>query len=57
MKFKRIGGRKEIILPDGFESSETESKPQDALIIAVARAYLWKDMLESGKVSSQLSQM
>ena len=39
------GGRKEIALPDG---AQTPRRPDDALVKALARAFRWKRMLESG---------
>ena len=50
MKFKRRGGRREIILPPGFE--EREHKPPTALQIALARAFSWKRMLDTGETES-----
>lgn len=39
------GGRKEMMLP---ENTPAQSRPDDALIKALARAFRWKRMLESG---------
>ena len=39
------GGRKEMQLPDG---APTQRRPDDALVKALARAFRWKRMLESG---------
>ncbi|MBN2713586.1 MAG: hypothetical protein JXR97_14290 [Planctomycetes bacterium] len=50
MKFKRRGGRREIILPPGFE--EREYKPPTALQIALARAFSWRRMLDTGETES-----
>ena len=55
IKFKRRRGRKEIILPpDGLTPDGPAAKPdaQSALVVAVARAHLWRDPLESGRVKS-----
>ena len=53
MKIKRRGGRKEIIVPQSLESV-MPSRPvyQEALVIALARAHRWKELLESGKYGS-----
>lgn len=50
IKLKRQGGRREIILPPGFE--ERESKPPTPLQIALARAFLWRRMLDTGESES-----
>ncbi len=53
MKFKKRGGRKLIIAPDGLESRQAQSTDaQDALVIALARAHCWKEFLETGKITS-----
>jgi len=53
MKMKRRGGRKEIIVPQSLQSV-MPSRPvyQEALVVALARAHRWKEMLESGKYGS-----
>ena len=43
------GGRKEMQLPEG---ASTPRRPDDALVKALARAYRWKRMLESGEFTS-----
>ncbi len=48
MKFKRRGGRKEIILPPGTQPE----KPPTALQLALARAFRWQKMLDDGDVNS-----
>jgi hypothetical protein len=47
MGFKRRGGRKRIVAPDGSEIAPT-SKPQPdgALVKALARAWRWQRMLD-----------
>ncbi len=42
----RRGGRKEMVLPEG---APTQRRPDDALVKALARAFRWKRMLESGE--------
>ena len=46
MAFKKRGGRKEIVLPDG--TAPTTDEPT-SLAKAVARAFRWQEMLESGE--------
>ncbi len=43
------GGRKEMVLPDGAEQTR---KPDNALVKALARAFRWKRMLESGEFAT-----
>lgn len=43
------GGRKEMALPEGVEQSR---KPDNTLAKALARAFRWKRMLESGEFAS-----
>ena len=43
------GGRKEMQLPEG---ASTPRRPDDALVKALARAFRWKRMLESGEFAS-----
>ena len=51
MKFRRIGGRKTIILPDHI-ADQTRCTTDDPLIIAIARAHRWQELLDSGKIRS-----
>lgn len=43
------GGRKEMQLPEG---APTQRRPDSALVKALARAFRWKRMLESGEFAS-----
>jgi len=55
MVMKKRGGRKEIILPEGFAPQGSPArKPatQESLVIAIARAHRWKALLESGRFRS-----
>ncbi len=45
----RRGGRKAIALPDGTSAPR---RPDDALVKALARAFRWKRMLESGEFAT-----
>ncbi|MDK9723137.1 MAG: hypothetical protein OEL53_18395 [Rhodospirillales bacterium] len=53
MTIRRIGGRKQIIVPEGDGVAERRgSKPDEALLKALARAFKWKRMIEDGQVRS-----
>jgi len=49
MKLKKRAGRKEIVLPRGVTG---KVPAQEAMVRAVARAWKWQGMLESGEVAS-----
>ena len=52
-KFKRTGGRKQIIAPEGAESAFLPAaKQDDALVRAVVRWHRWQGMLDTGQVAS-----
>jgi len=51
MKMKKRGGRKEITVPTGLDGV-MENGRGNAFAIAIARAYCWLEMLESGKYRS-----
>ncbi|MCM8595143.1 hypothetical protein [Accumulibacter sp.] len=49
MTFKRRGGRKVIVLPDGTQGNPMPSATIDnAMIKAIARAFRWQRLLENG---------
>jgi hypothetical protein len=48
-KFVKRGGRKEMLLPD---SASQARKPDNTLVKALARAFRWKRMLESGEFAT-----
>ena len=53
MAWKRRGGRKVIIAPDGGDAwAPTKPRPDETLIRALARAHRWKRMLEEGRYRS-----
>jgi hypothetical protein len=53
MTWKRRGGQKVIIAPDGGDAwASTKARPDEALIRALARAHRWKRMLEAGRSAS-----
>jgi hypothetical protein len=50
MTWKRCGGRKVIIAPDGGDAwAPAKPRPDETLIRALVRARRWKRMLEAGK--------
>lgn len=51
MRFRRRCGRKEIIMPPGV-SDASQSPPPNPLALALARAFRWQEMIESGEVES-----
>jgi len=51
MEFKVRGGRKEIVLPPDAATAEPP-KPQQPLVLALAKAHQWQKMIESGDVGS-----
>ena len=53
MTWKRRGGQKVIIAPDGSDAwAPTKARPDETLIRALARAHRWNRMLEAGKFCS-----
>ena len=48
-RIAKRGGRKAMILPEGVEQAR---KPDNTLVKALARAFRWKRMLESGEFAS-----
>jgi len=53
MAFRKAGGRKEIILPEGADAAgPPRPQPQRPLVVALAKAFRWQEMMECGKVKS-----
>jgi hypothetical protein len=53
MQWKRRGGRKVIIAPDGSDAwAPAKPRPDETLIRALTRAHRWKRMLEDGRYRS-----
>lgn len=49
---RQRGGRKEIVLPDGSNSETVRPQFENTLIKALARAFRWKRMLETGEFAT-----
>ena len=50
---RRRGGRKLVLAPDGAEVTAPVTRHVDnAMVKAIARAFRWRDMLESGEYST-----
>ncbi|CAA7615194.1 hypothetical protein [Magnetospirillum sp. SS-4] len=53
MTFRRIGGRKRIVLPDGsLYNPETRVSVDSPIVRSLARAFRWRQLLESGRHAS-----
>lgn len=54
MKFRRIQGRKKIIMPAGLDGDipDAPSTIQSAMAQALVRAFSWTEIIESGQVGS-----
>lgn len=48
--FRRRGGRRKVVLPPSGE--QPAAAPQEPLLIALARAHRWQDMLDRGVAAS-----
>jgi hypothetical protein len=53
MRFRRRGGRKRIVAPDGSEiAPSTRPQPDGTLVKALARAWRWRKLLDEGVYGS-----
>ncbi len=53
MKFKKRGGRREIIVPDGLSAARQSRSPtQEPLVTALARAFYWQELIDRGRYGS-----
>ncbi len=53
MQLKTRRGRKEIIVPEGLPGSRsTKSATQEPLITALARAFHWQELIDTGRFAS-----
>lgn len=50
--FRRRGGRKLIIAPEGAQVAKPTVRPDDTLIHGIAKAHRWQSMYERGKFPS-----
>src|SRR6185436_19683270 len=48
---KQRGGRKEVIVPGGLHDLPV-AKAQEPLVVALARALAWQDLIETGRYGS-----
>src|SRR4029434_6249868 len=48
MELKKRGGRTEVIVPEG-QSDGVPAKAQEPLVTALARAYAWQELIETGR--------
>lgn len=54
MTFERRGGRKAVIVPQAGEAelSEEPQRPNNVLVKALARAFRWRKLMESGEFTT-----
>ena len=55
MNLRRCSGRKEVVLPPGVAASSNglaPVKPPTPLALALARAFRWQEMIETGQAES-----
>ena len=53
MDLKRRSGRKEIMVPEGLPGTEQQKSPaQEPLVMALARAFHWQELIDSEKYPS-----
>ena len=53
MRFKRQGGRKRLLAPDGSDlAPPTRAQPDGTLVKTLARAWRWQRQLDSGVYAS-----
>lgn len=49
LAFRRRGGRKLVVAPDGAAWARSRPRVDSAMVKALARSFRWKRMLESGR--------
>ena len=49
---RKYGGRKQVITPDGEPAAIEKARVDSTLVKALARAFRWKKMLESGQFTT-----
>ena len=45
---RKRGGRRQVVSPDGTTPMLARNEPNTALVKAIARAFRWRELLESG---------
>lgn len=52
LNMKRHGGRKFILIPKNVRITSPQGKPDETMVKALARAWMWQKSLDSGKYTS-----
>lgn len=52
LSLRKRGGRKEVVLPDGGTWGAPRPRIDNTMVKAIARAYRWRRLLESGQFAS-----
>ena len=53
MEFKKRGGRKEVIVPEGLSGARrSKSRAQEPLVTALARAFHWQELIDGGRYAT-----
>lgn len=52
LDIKRHGGRKFILIPKNIRINSPQGKPDEIMVKALARAWMWQKALDSGKFTS-----
>jgi len=52
MTFRKRGGRKQVIAPNGDTWSPPRARIDNTMVKALARAFRWRKMLENGMVAT-----
>ena len=54
MRIKKCGGKKMIILPEGYQMTPPQEAPKqdETLVTALAKAYYWQSLLDTGRYKS-----
>jgi hypothetical protein len=52
MTFRKRGGRKQVVSPEGASWSQPRACVDNTMVKAIARAHRWKRLLESGRFAS-----
>ena len=52
MQLKSRRGRKEIIVPEGLPGAGSKAAAQEPLLTALARAFHWQELIDSGRYAS-----